>query len=178
MAHRKFCRSRLTAFALLALGATQGWGAGPDEDIEHSSPDKALRARVHTDANGESSVQIEDRRSGAILLVRDDRSKDGAHGHGVVHSAWTPDSQFFVASLESMADHPSWAHPIWVYSREYNHVVELWKIGISVVANFQLRAPDVLETRVLAQRPNGRRAGQAFSTSLHTLLAKGKQQQE
>jgi hypothetical protein len=178
MANRTFCRSGMAAMAFLALVSTYGWALEPDKEIEHISPDRTLRARIHTDANGESSVQIEDKRSGAILLMRDDRSKDGAHGHGVVHSAWTPDSQFFVAGLESTAEHPSWAHPIWVYSRASNHVVELWKIGLSVVANFQLRSPDILETRVFAPKPNGRRSGQPFSGSLHTLLSKGSQTQE
>ncbi len=158
------------AFAFLTLAAIPSLGSESGKDVSHISPDRALRARVHTDANGESSVRIEDTRTGAILLIRDDTSSDGAHGHGVVHSGWTPDSQFFVAGLESTSDHPSWARPIWVYSRATNRVVELWKIGLSVVANFTLRPPDLLQTRVLAPRSNGRRAGQALSVGLHNLL--------
>jgi hypothetical protein len=168
----------LAAIALLPLATTPGRAHPAEKDAAHVSPDRALRARIHTDANGESSVRIEDMRSGAILLIRDDTSADGAHGHGVVQSAWTPDSQFFVAGLESTSTHPSWSRPIWVYSRASNHVVELWKIGLSVVANFQLRSPDLLQTRVLAPRSNGRRAGQSLSVGLRTLLTKGRAQQE
>ena len=174
MVHPTFCRSATAALALVIFAAAQVWGVEPGKDLERVSPDRALVARVHTDANGESTVQIEDRHSGALLLLRDDTSKDGAHGRGVVRSAWTPDSQFFVAGLESMADHPSWSHPVWVYSRASNHVEELWKLGITVVANFQLRSPDILVTRELASRGNGRRAGQPLSVSLRTLLAKGR----
>jgi hypothetical protein len=163
-------------FAFLTLAAMTSLGSESGKDVAHLSPDRALRARVHTDQNGESSVRIEDTRSGAILLIRDDTSSDGTHGHGVVHGAWTPDSQFFVAGLESTSDHPSWARPIWAYSRATNHVVELWKIGLSVVASFTLRSPDLLQTRVLAPRSNGRRAGQALSVSLRTLLNKDRVQ--
>jgi hypothetical protein len=164
----------ILVIAFLVLAATLGQALQAEKDVSHISPDRALRARVHTDANDESIVRIEDTRSGAILLIRDDTSSDGAHGHGVVHGAWTPDSQFFVAGLESTSTHPTWARPIWVYSRASNHVVEVWKIGITVVADFQLRSPDLLQTRVLAPRPNGRRAGQPLSVSLRTLLSKGR----
>ena len=178
MAHRTFFRIARAAFVLLFLAGARGWGFEPEQDVVHVSPDRALRARVHTDAHGESSVRFEDTRTGALLLLRDDTSKDGTHGHAVVHGAWTPDSQFFVAGLEYKGEHPSWAHPIWIYSRASNHVVELSKIGLSVVAGFQLRSPDILQTRVLAPRSNsgGRRAGQAFTASLRTLLAKGTQE--
>jgi len=163
------------ALAILVLTATHGWGLEAEQDLVHLSPDGRLRARVHRDAHGESSVRIEDTHTGALLLLRDDSSKDGVHGHTVVHSAWTPDSQFFVAGVEPKGEHPPWAHPIWVYSRASNHVIELSKIGLSVVASFQLRSPDILQTRVLAPRSSsgGRRAGQAFSASLRTLLSKG-----
>lgn len=166
-------RGGMAAFAFLVLAAAPGWGFQQDKSVAYISPDHALRARVQTDSRGESSVRIEDIHSGAILLIRDDTSSDGAHGHSVVHGAWTSDSQFFVASLESSGAHPPWAHPIWVYSRASNHVVELSKLGLTVVASFQLRPPDILKTRVLGTEGNGRKAGHPFSASLHTLVTTG-----
>jgi len=174
MAHRILHRGGMAAVAFLLLSVAPGRGFEPEKDAVYNSPDRALRARVHTDSHGESSVRFEDVRSGAILLMRDDTSSDGAHGHSVVHGAWTANSQFFVAGLESTGGHQPWAHPIWVYSRAANHVVELWKVGITVVADFQLRSPDLLQTRMLAARPNGRWAGQPLSVSLRTLLNKGR----
>jgi len=173
MTYRTLHRAGLAAFALLVLAATPGLAFESPKDAEHVSPDHALRARVHTDSHGESSVRIEDIRNGAILLIRDDMSKDGAHGHAVVHGAWTPDSQFFVAGLESSGPHQPWAHPIWVYSRASNHVVELSTLGLTVVASFQLRPPDILKTRVLSGGPSGRRSGQPLTVSLRTLLSTG-----
>jgi hypothetical protein len=163
--------------ALVLFVAIPGQGSQPEKDTISVSPDRTLRARVHTDLHNESSVRIEDTHSGAILLLRDDTSSDGTHGHGVVHGAWTSDSQFFVAGLESTSTHPAWAHPVWVYSRASNHVVVLSSLGVTVVAKFQLRSPDILMTRVLGGGANGRRSGQAFSMSLHTLLTKGRQNQ-
>lgn len=172
MAH-PILRSGMAAFVYLVLAAGSGLGFQPPKDVEYVSPDRALKAIVHTDSHGESSVRVEDTRNGALLLMRDDTSSDGSHGHAVVHAAWTPDSQFFVAGLESSAAHPPWSHPIWVYSRASNHVVELSTLGLTVVANFQLRPPDILRTRVLGPGANGRKAGESLAVSLHTLLATG-----
>jgi hypothetical protein len=160
----------MAALVFLVLVATPGQGFHKGQDVSRVSPDKALRARVHTDANGESCVRIEDTRDGRLWLVRDDTSSDGAHGYGVVHSAWTADSQFFVASLESSGGHQPWVHPIWVYSRASNQVVKLSSMSFTVVADFQLRSPDILKTRVLSAG-HGRRAGQPLAVSLRTLLA-------
>jgi len=68
-----------------------------DTTAVYPSPDGALRAIVVTTAGGESrtSIQIASNRS---LLTRDECSRDGAHGHGVVRAAWTCDSQFLVVS--------------------------------------------------------------------------------
>jgi hypothetical protein len=177
MAYRIPTLGAMAALVLLAAAPGRGFQLeSAPKDPSYLSPDHALRARVHTDSRGESNVRIEDAHTGAILLLRDDTSKDGAHGHAVVHGAWTPDSQFFVAGLESTGAHPDWAHPLWVYSRASNHVVVLSAIGITVVAKFQLRSPDILVTRVLSAGPSGRRSGQPFSMSLHTLLTKDRQQ--
>lgn len=178
MAHRTLHRASIAAFVFLALAPMPGRGIQPRKDVAHVSPDQALRARIHTDSHGESSVRIEDTRKGGILLVRDDTSSDGAHGYGVVRGAWTPDSQFFVAALESSGGHQPWAHPLWVYSRASNHVVELSAMGLTVVSNFQLRAPDILRTRVLGPEGNGRKSGRSVAVSLRTLLATGRLPQQ
>jgi hypothetical protein len=141
-------------------------------DVAYVSPDQALRVRVHTDSHGESSARVEARDS-HVLLMRDDTSTDGSHGYGVVHGAWTADSQFFVAGLESSGGHQPWAHPIWVYARASNSVVELRAIGLTVIADFQLRPPDILETRVPGPGGKGRNEGRSLRVSLHALHSRG-----
>ena len=133
------------------------WIAGeqiPPPPASLVSPDGARRAVVETDANGESHTRIEDAK-GRVRLTRDDRSKDGSHGYAVVHAAWTADSRFFVAGLESSGGHQPWAHPIWIYSRAANRVFELARLGMAPVSDFQLRPPDILEVQVPKGSGNG-----------------------
>lgn len=116
------------------------------------SPDGSLRARISTDDHGESRVRIEEALSGRVLLARDDTSPDGGHGYACVRGAWTPDSNFFVAGLASSGGHQPWAHPVWIYSRAANRVVELWSVGITPTEPYRLRSPDILVTRAGARR--------------------------
>jgi hypothetical protein len=114
----------------------------------YRSPDRVLKAAVRTSSAGESRVEIyaiPER----ILLVRDETSLEGSSGYRVMHAAWTPDSQFFVAGTEAAGGHQPWARPIWIYSRAKNQVFELSKMGATATADFTLRSNDVMQTRVL-----------------------------
>jgi len=120
---------------------------GQKTDV-HPSPDGSLRTIVLTLLTGESRVEIRAVPE-RVLFVRNQTSDDGAHGQKVVHAAWTSDSQFFVASTESVSGHQPWARPVWVYSRAVNQVLELGKLGAMATADFKLKAPDVFEAPVL-----------------------------
>jgi hypothetical protein len=108
--------------------------------------------------------------SGRILLTRDDPS------HVITHAAWTPDSQFFVASTESSAGHQPWAHPIWIYSRAKNQIMELSTLGATAVAGFTLKSPDILETKVLDCKRGkpGNLTSRALTINLHDLASNGR----
>jgi hypothetical protein len=63
----------------------------------------------------------------------------GNTGEHVAHAAWTPDSQFFVASTVDESVKQPWAHPIWVYSRAGNRIFALWNFGAIALADFSLK---------------------------------------
>jgi hypothetical protein len=133
----------------------------------YASPDRALRAVVTTNATAESQVEIQTP-AHRVLLRRDDRSKDGEHGSGIGHAAWTADSQFFVASTEASGGHQPWARPIWVYSRATNAIVDLSKLGVAATVDFQLRPPDIIAATVNC--PAGNRP---LTLSLRRLVSDG-----
>jgi hypothetical protein len=137
-----------------------------------TSPDRALRAVVWTNPAGESRVQIEGP-SRRVLLTRDETSSDGSHGQGVLHAAWTADSQFFVAGTESTGGHQPWARPIWVYSRAKNRVFELGEMGAVSVDDFTLKPPDVIEMKVLdcENVVGGDPQTRSLSVSLHQVVS-------
>jgi hypothetical protein len=135
-----------------------------------TSPDRALRAFVMTNAVGESWVEFQALPE-RVLLRRDDRSKDGEHGSGVVHAAWTSDSQFFVASTAASGGRQPWARPLWVYSRTSNRVIELWKLGMVATGDFTLKPPDIVETTIHCPNENRDRP---YAVSLHSLLSAGR----
>jgi hypothetical protein len=139
-----------------------------------TSPDRALQSVVVTNRSGESSVRIEGP-SQNILLTRDKTSGDGSHGFGIIHSMWTADSQFFVASEQSSGGHQPWALPVWIYARAEKRVFELSIMGAVVTADFKLKPPDVIETEALvcssgAGNPNNAH----LSVSLHQLVSTGR----
>lgn len=163
----------LTAFALVTLTGALAWSFQPKADIAYSSPDGALWAMVRTDGRGESRVSIEDSRR-HVLFTRANTSADGLHGYRVVHGAWTPDSLFFVAGLESSGGHQPWSHPIWIYSRAANRVSELGALGLTPIADFRLLPPDILETQVLEEAGKGLNSSRALSVGLKSLLETGR----
>ena len=137
-----------------------------------TSPDRALRAVVWTSSAYESRVQIQGP-SRRVLLTRDETSSDGSHGQGVLHAAWTADSQFFVAGTESTGGHQPWARPIWVYSRAKNRVFDLGEMGAVSVDDFTLKPPDVVEMKVLDCEHviGGDPQTRSLSVSLHQVVS-------
>lgn len=136
----------------------------------YTSPDHALQAVVTTNATGEFQVELRTSQ-GRVLLRQDDRSEDGEHGGGIVHAAWTADSQFFVASIVASGGHQPWARPLRVYSRARNRVLELSALGVNATGDFTLRPPDIVETTVLC--PN---RDQPVKFGLHRLVLAGRLQ--
>jgi len=95
---------------------------------KYTSPDGAVVAVIKSaktlEATDESHVELRTK-SGKLLMKRDYSSEDGEHGYGVTKAAWTPDSQFFVYSLESSGGHQGWHSPVQFFSRKQGKVFSL-----------------------------------------------------
>lgn len=113
----------------------------------YTSPDGILQAVVVTETTGEYFVDIRVASTKRILLSRDERSKDGEQGQGMVKAAWTPDSRYFLASTDATGGHQPWANPLWIYSRSKNHVFEVRE---AVCGVFTLKPPDIVRIPVVA----------------------------
>src|SRR5207248_11363542 len=114
-----------------------------------SSPDGKIvafvRSRKAPEATSESRVELRSQ-NGRVLARRNYGSEDGEHGYGVTKAAWTPDSQFFVYSLESSGGHQSWHTPVQFFWRSENKIISLDDALEDAVTNpqFLLSAPDCL----------------------------------
>jgi len=92
--------------------------------------------------------------AGAFTVPQLDRSFasfDGEHGHGIVQSAWSPNSEYFVFSTESSGGHQPWHSPMFVYSRRANAIYELDECvpDVAVVApDFVLTGPQFARVTV------------------------------
>jgi hypothetical protein len=82
--------------------------------------------------------------AGKVLARTDYSSEDGEHGFGVTKAAWTPDSRFFVYSLESSGGHQAWHSPVRFFSRGTARTLSLDdKLGDAVMnPQFKVDAPD------------------------------------
>ena len=102
-----------------------------------------------------------------VLARRNYGSEDGEHGYGVTKAAWTPDSQFFVYSLESSGGHQSWHTPVQFFWRSENKIISLDDALKDAVTNpqFLLSAPDCLTVEVMLSK-------QTKTVSLHDLSRK------
>ena len=140
-------------FFFLLLAATQSYW----------SPDRAIEALV--DQTG-----IEFHASSGRTLLRDDASRI------IAHAAWTPDSQFFIAGTENPDGHQPWAHPIRIYSRAKNRILDLSALGATAVADFKLQSPDTLQIQALDCRRSKTvpLASRTLVISLHSLIATGR----
>ena len=118
----------------------------PAETTTLPSPDKSLIAIVKSFRSGggpESRVEVETR-SGERLAEWSYRSGDGSHGFGVAKSQWTPDSMYFVYSLESSGGHQPWHSPVQYFSCKDKSFQSLDNALNGAVSNpeFGISAPD------------------------------------
>ncbi|MEA3160241.1 MAG: hypothetical protein QOD95_1789 [Gammaproteobacteria bacterium] len=155
----------VAAFTLLVPVLTRATG---DRSRVYESHDHQMQAIV-TGVSGESRVDIRVAR-GRLLFRRDERSEDGEHGHGIVHAAWTSDSQFFVASTAASGGHQPWARPMWVYSRRQNRVYELSEFDVVATTSFTLRPPDILQVTAIGCEAGTR----TLRFSIHHLVSRSK----
>jgi hypothetical protein len=92
------------------------------------SPDGTMTAVVRStkapEASKESRIEVRSKQ-GRTLASRSYMSEDGEHGQGVIKAAWTPDSQFFVYSLESSGGHQAWHTRLHFFSHNRNEIVSL-----------------------------------------------------
>jgi hypothetical protein len=128
------------------------------------SPDHAVRVLV-------SQTRTEfQTNAGRTLLTHDDRSGI------VVHAAWTPDSQFFIAGTESSGGHQPWSHPIWIYSRAKNKILDLSALGATAITDFTLKSRDILQIKVLdcSRSKSEALASRSLAVNLNDMAATGR----
>ena len=120
--------------------------------VTYYSPDRTLKAvdavkdRKHRD---ESIVEIRDRR-GKLLCRRDFTSDSGHDGYQVAETAWTPDSRFFIFSIDNIGGHQPWTVPTYIYSRRLNRIISLGEdLHLPPTDDFHLHPHDILTTHVL-----------------------------
>ena len=131
------------------------------------SPDGTIvvfvRSTKTPEATKESGIELRSQ-NGQILASCSYVSKDGEHGHGIVKAAWTPDSQFFVYSLESSGGHQAWHTPVQFFSRSLNKIVSLDDSLKDAITNpqFAVSAPDSVTVELMSTK-------QLKTISLHGL---------
>lgn len=138
------------------------------------SPDGAVVAEIHfirpPVGTSESRVVLR-AQNGAVLAKHDYSSEDGEHGYGVTKAAWTPDSKFFVYSLESSGGHSPWHSPVQFFSRPDNKIRSLDDALCDAVMNpkFETSAPDIVTVELYFSK-------QTRTVSLHQLVHRSPQQ--
>jgi hypothetical protein len=156
----------ISAVVLTALFCHAQKQTKPPEIEKFLSPDGTIYALVRSskapEATKESRIELRSQH-GRILTSRSYVSKDGEHGHGISKAAWTPDSQFFVYSLESSGGHQGWHTPVSFFSRSKNEIVSLDNALRDAVTNpqFLVSAPDTITVELMA--------GQKQTASLHDI---------
>jgi len=114
------------------------------------------------EATKESWIELRSQH-GQILASRNYASEDGEHGLGVSKAIWTPDSQFFVYSVESSGGHQAWHTRVNFFSRSKNEIVSLDDALKSAITNpqFLVSAPDSITVELIS--------GQKQTVSLHDI---------
>jgi hypothetical protein len=157
----------ISAVLLSALLCGAQKRANSSQTERFPSPDGAITALVRSTkapyATKESRIELR-LQDGRVLASRNYASKDGEHGQGVTKAAWTPDSQFFVYSLESSGGHQAWHTPVQFFTRGKNTIVSLDDALNDAVtkAQFLVSAPDSVTVQL-------RSSGQMKTISLHDL---------
>ena len=140
------------------------------------SPDHQLRACIVEVGKfppplNESRIDIRDT-SGKLVASRNFGSPKGDQGRSVVHSAWTPDSNFFVFSTQSSGGHSPWHWNTYFYSRKNNKFALLDdRIGPVIKPDFKVKAPDIVEATVqgTASDPSDIQTGHVVTRHLSSL---------
>lgn len=81
-----------------------------------------VRSNIKAEATPESRVEFYGKDK-QMLCTLDYSSADGEHGYGVEKAGWTPDGNYFVASLASSGGHQSWHSPTIAYSRDKKWII-------------------------------------------------------
>ena len=140
------------------------------------SPDHQLRACIVEVGKfppplNESRVDIRER-SGKVVASRNFGSPKGDQGRSVVHSAWTPDSNFSVFSTQSSGGHSPWHWNTYFYSMKNNKFALLDDtIGPVIKPNFTVKAPDIVQATVqgTASDPTDIQTGHVVTKHLGSL---------
>ena len=107
---------------VFAMSPAAAWRTSPaPAPARYLSPDKSAVGIVFPVGKPgheryESRMELRSR-SGRLLAEQDYSSVDGEHGYGVKKAVWTPDSNFFVYSLENSGGHSPWHTPVEFYRR-------------------------------------------------------------
>lgn len=144
----------LTVFAGIILASASPHNQTVPAKKQYESPDKTLVASVVATNTGTAIDSSENRvevrsATGDLLAQEDFTSQDGEHGYAVVKAEWTPDSQFFVFSLQSSGGHSPWHSPTKFYGRKQQRIVSLDDaLHDSVTGQFVISAPDKVTVRL------------------------------
>ncbi len=147
-----FIMRQILVLAIVTVVFVVSCGAQKQTVASHTdfkSPDGMLLAIVRSkhapEATDESQIEMRTQ-GGTVSAKRNYTSGDREHGYGVTKANWTPDSQFFVYSLESSGGHQSWNSPVWFFSRKENKFFNLDRALNDSVANpaFRVSAPDLV----------------------------------
>ena len=113
---------------------------------EYPSPDGALSATVTERGSGDCEAKILFQERTREILKLSYISPDHEHGACVDTAGWTPDSKFFVFSIESSGGHQSWHTPIMFFARKHRRVLALETYLHDPVteAKFSIAPPDVI----------------------------------
>ena len=141
-------RVLIVAFMSILAGSGIAESTRRTERVKHyTSPDGAVVASVTFTRTFQDTVEsnvVLRSTAGKFLADRSYSSKDGEHGFAVVQAGWTPDSQFFVYSLESSGGHSPWHSPVEYFGRSSNKITALDDALHDAVMHpkFKVSAPD------------------------------------
>ena len=137
----------VVVFCCLLAASQPNAEIAPTATEKYESPDHTAIALVISKkiptATRESRVEVWSE-SGRLIATTSYFSPDGEHGFGVNKALWTPDSQFFVYSLESSGGHQAWHTPVRFFDRKRKQTVSLDAALNDPIMdpNFIVREPD------------------------------------
>jgi len=145
---RVFCSVSVVLLILASLLA-----AG--QEIRAVSPDKTTTAFITAigPTKSESRVRVVSK-EGEVLCQKEYSSEDETHGYSVAKSAWTPDSRFFVYSLQSSGGHSVMVIPTVFCSVARKQIQDIGDVlGDNILfPDFSVEAPDKVTVTLQAGR--------------------------